>query len=130
MILRIFLSWLGWESVRGLYKLLELFYKKKSSPNKKMPQTYCLIYTFSKIEVKMETFQQFNLLLYVKCVIEFLFTSCFSVIKTKDGSLLPRLVSKNGQCRIQMKNVPYKKSLVSDIFTTAVEMSWRLVPFL
>jgi hypothetical protein len=27
-----------------------------------------------------------------------------------------------------MKNVPYKKSLVSDIFTTAVEMSWRLVP--
>ena len=28
-----------------------------------------------------------------------------------------------------MKNVPYKKSLVSDIFTTAVEMSLRLVSF-
>ena len=47
-----------------------------------------------------------------------------------NGALLPRLVSKNGNCRIQMKNVPYKKSLVSDIFTTAVEMSWRFVPWI
>ena len=48
-------------------------------------------------------------------------------LSVKDAGFLPRLVSKNGQVRVQMKNVPYKKSLVSDIFTTAVEMSWRLL---
>jgi hypothetical protein len=39
--------------------------------------------------------------------------------------VFPRLVGKDGYCQVQMKNVPFKKSLIQDIFTTAVEMSWR-----
>ncbi|CAB4065472.1 KCNJN [Lepeophtheirus salmonis] len=41
-----------------------------------------------------------------------------------------RLVSKNGQCNIELKRVPKKNmKLIKDIFTTAVDMRWRYTLF-